>query len=107
MEKAENVYVRPSDFGWSDLGTWASVYDVKKDKDYVGNVVIDSNKVMMYDSANCIVRTPSEKLVILQGLDGYIVVEEDDVLMICKKSEEQEVKQIVADVKQKFGEKYI
>lgn len=107
MEKADNVYVRPSDFGWSDLGTWASVYDVKKDKDYVGNVVIDSKKVMMYDSANCIVRTPTDKLVILQGLDGYIVVEEDDVLMICKKSEEQEVKQIVADVKQKFGEKYI
>ncbi|MCO4291333.1 sugar phosphate nucleotidyltransferase [Solitalea sp. MAHUQ-68] len=107
MEKAENVYVRPSDFGWSDLGTWASVYEVKKEKDYVGNVVIDSNKVIMYDSANCIVRTPTDKLVVLQGLDGYIVVESNNVLMICKKSEEQEVKQIVADIKQKYGEKYL
>ncbi|UKJ05946.1 mannose-1-phosphate guanylyltransferase [Solitalea lacus] len=107
MEKADNVYVRPSDFGWSDLGTWASVYEVKQEKDYVGNVVIDTDKVMMYDSANCIVRTDANKLVILQGLDGYIIVESDDVLMICKKSEEQEIKQIVADVKQNYGEKYL
>ncbi|SMO48039.1 mannose-1-phosphate guanylyltransferase (GDP) [Solitalea koreensis] len=107
MEKADNVYVRPSSFGWSDLGTWASVYDVKTDKDYVGNVVIGSKNVIMYDSANCMVRVPKNKLVILQGLDDYIVVETGDVLMVCKKSEEQMVKQIVADVKQNTGEKYI
>ncbi|MEZ2339501.1 sugar phosphate nucleotidyltransferase, partial [Mucilaginibacter sp. RCC_168] len=64
MEKADNVYVLPSAFGWSDLGTWASIYDLAE-KDYVGNVVIPSEKVIMYDSSNCMVNVPGEKLVIL------------------------------------------
>ncbi len=81
MEKAENVYVLPTDFGWSDLGTWASVYEIGE-KDYVGNVVIPSEKVIMYDSSNCMINVPEEKLVILQGLDNYIVVEANNTLMI-------------------------
>jgi mannose-1-phosphate guanylyltransferase len=106
MEKAENVYVLPSDFGWSDLGTWASIYE-KAEKDYVGNAVMPSEHVMMYDSSNCMVNVPKDKLVILQGLHDYIVVESNNTLMICPRDEEQNVKNIVADVKNKFGSKFI
>ncbi|MGV3509881.1 MAG: mannose-1-phosphate guanylyltransferase [Sphingobacteriaceae bacterium] len=106
MEKADNVYILPTDFGWSDLGTWASVYELA-DKDYLGNAVIPSDKVIMYDSSNCMVNVPKGKLVILQGLDDYIVVEANNTLMICHKDQEQSVKQIVADVKSKFGNEFI
>ncbi len=106
MEKADNVYVLPTDFGWSDLGTWASVYELTP-KDYVGNAVIPSEKVVMYDSSNCMVNVPSDKLVILKGLHDFIVVESNNMLMICPKEEEQNVKQVVADVKSKFGTDYI
>jgi mannose-1-phosphate guanylyltransferase len=106
MEKAENVYVLPSEFGWSDLGTWASIYQLA-DKDYVGNAVIPSEKVIMYDSSNCMVNMPADKLVVLQGLHDYIVVESNNTLLICPRDQEQNVKQVVADVKQKFGTKYI
>lgn len=106
MEKADNVYVLPSDFGWSDLGTWASIYEMAE-KDYVGNAVIPSDQVMMFDSSNCMVNVPGEKLVILQSLHNYIVVESNNTLLICPRSEEQNVKNIVADVKSKFGNKFI
>jgi len=106
MEKADNVYVLPSDFGWSDLGTWASVYDLG-DKDYVGNVVIPSDSVIMYDSSNCMVNVPKEKLVILQGLHDYIVVDDHNALLICPRDQEQSIKQIVADIKQRYGSTYI
>lgn len=106
MEKADNVYVLPSAFGWSDLGTWASIYDLAE-KDYVGNAVIPSEKVIMYDSSNCMVNVPGEKLVILQGLHDFIVVESNNTLLICPRDQEQNVKQVVADVKAKFGAKYI
>ena len=106
MEKASNVYVLPSEFGWSDLGTWASIYQLA-DKDYVGNAVIPSDKVIMYDSSNCMVNVPGEKLVILQGLHDFIVVESNNSLLICPRDQEQNIKQVVADVKSKFGSKYI
>lgn len=106
MEKAANVYVLPSEFGWSDLGTWASIYQLAE-KDYVGNAVIPSEKVIMYDSSNCMVNVPADKLVVLQGLHDYIVVESNNTLLICPRDQEQNVKQVVADVKQKFGAKYI
>jgi len=106
MEKASNVYVLPSEFGWSDLGTWASIYQLA-DKDYVGNAVIPSDKVIMYDSSNCMVNVPGEKLVILQGLHDFIVVESNNSLLICPRDQEQNIKQVVADVKSKFGAKYI
>lgn len=106
MEKAENVYVLPADFGWSDLGTWASIYDIAE-HDYVGNAVIPAEKVMMFNSSNCMVNVPKDKLVILQDLHNYIVVESNNTLLICPRSEEQSIKQIVADVKSKFGTKYI
>ncbi|TCD01737.1 mannose-1-phosphate guanylyltransferase [Pedobacter psychroterrae] len=106
MEKAQNVYVLPADFGWSDLGTWASIYDIAE-HDYVGNAVIPAEKVMMFNSSNCMVNVPEDKLVILQGLHDYIVVESNNTLLICPRSEEQSIKQVVADVKSKFGTKYI
>ncbi len=106
MEKADNVYVLPSEFGWSDLGTWASIYDLA-DRDEAGNAVIPSEKVILYDSTNCMVNVPGEKLVILQDLHDYIVVESNNTLLICPRSQEQNVKKVVADVKEKFGIKYI
>ena len=106
MEKAENVYVLPSEFGWSDLGTWASVYELA-DKDYVGNAVIPSEKVIMYNSSNCMVNMPKGKVVILEGLHDFIVVEDNNTLLICPRDREQEIKQIVADVKQRFGIEFI
>lgn len=106
MEKANNVYVLPTEFGWSDLGTWASVYELAE-KDYVGNAVMPAEKVIMYDSSNCMVNVPKEKLVILQGLHDYIVVENNNTLLICPRDEEQNIKQVVADVKQRFGAEFI
>ncbi len=105
MEKAKNVYVLPSDFGWSDLGTWGSLYDhIPKDQNQ--NAVIGNN-VMLYDSKNCIVNMPKNKLVVLQGLDDYIVVESDNILLVCKKSDEQQIRQFVNDVKLNKGDKFV
>ncbi len=104
MEKADNVFVLLSDFGWSDLGTWNSLYSIGK-KDEAGNVV--DGDVLIYDTKNCIIKTPKERLVVVQGLEGYIVAEFDNVLMICQKEEEQRVKEFVSDVKAKKGVGYI
>jgi len=106
MERADNVYVLPAEFGWSDLGTWASIYDMA-DKDEVGNALAPAKQVKMINSSNCMVSVPKEKLVILQGLNNYIVVESNNTLLICPRSEEQSVKQIVSDVKHEFGEAFI
>jgi mannose-1-phosphate guanylyltransferase len=106
MEKADNVYVMPSEFGWSDLGTWASIYELAQ-KDDAGNAVIHPENVILIDSNNCMVNVPKNKLVILQGLNDFIVVEDNNTLMISPKAKEQTVKQIVADVKSKFGNKYV
>lgn len=105
MEKADNVYVIPSSFGWSDLGTWNSAYD-NLEKDEVGNAIA-GDQVIAVNSTNCMIHKQSDKLVLLQGLDGYIVVDTKDVLMICKKDKEQEIKDYVAEVKKTTGEKYI
>jgi mannose-1-phosphate guanylyltransferase len=105
MEKADNVYVLASDFGWSDLGTWGSLYDIRK-KDNDANAVVGQN-VMMYDSHNCIVNMPKDKLVVLQGLEGYIVVEDEGTLLVCRKEDEQQIRQFVNDVMIEKGEKYV
>lgn len=101
MEKSNEVYVLLSDFGWSDLGTWKSLYEVSH-KDGLNNVI--DGQVMIYDTKNCIIKTPKNRLVVVQGLDGYIVAEYDNVLLICKKDEEQKVKDFVADAKSKGAE---
>lgn len=105
MEKATNVYVLCSDFGWSDLGTWGALYD-HSDKDILGNVVSGKN-VMLYGTKDCIVNMPNEKLVVLHGLEGYIVVESEETLMVCRKEDEQQIRQFVNDVRMNKGEKYV
>jgi mannose-1-phosphate guanylyltransferase len=101
MEKADEVYVVLSDFGWSDLGTWKSLYDIS-DKDENGNV-LDGN-TMTYETRDCIVKTPKDRLVVTYGLEGFIVAEYDNVLLICKKEEEQRVRDFVADAKNRGAE---
>jgi mannose-1-phosphate guanylyltransferase len=105
MEKADNVYVIPASFGWSDLGTWASAYDTIE-KDYLENAVAGNN-VMIIDATKNMVHADNKKLVLLQGLEDFIVVDTKDVLLICKKDKEQEIKEYVAEVKRNKGEKYI
>lgn len=105
MEKAGNVYVLCSDFGWSDLGSWGSLYE-NSAKDANGNVVTGRN-VMMYGLKNCIVNIPNNKLAVLQGLDGYIVVESEGTLLVCRSEDEQQIRQFVNDVKLNKGENYI
>lgn len=105
MEKADNVFVIPSSFGWSDLGTWTSAYD-NLEKDYLGNAIA-SEKVMVIDSKQCMISAPQNKLLVLQGLEDFIVVDTDDVLLICKKDKEQEIKEYVAEVKKNMGETYL
>lgn len=105
MEKATNVCVQAADFGWSDLGTWGSLYDIsEKDSDANASLVA---KTLFFDSSENIVTLPSGQIAVIQGLDGYIVAEADNVLLICKKEEEQRIKQFVTDVKLKFGEDYV
>ncbi len=106
MEKADNVYVLPSEFGWSDLGTWASVYELSE-KDYVGNAVSPTEMVIMHDSSNCMVNVPKGKLVVLKGLHDFIVVEANNTLLISPRNREQEIRQVVTDVKQRFGSEFI
>jgi mannose-1-phosphate guanylyltransferase len=105
MEKAANVYVLTSDFGWSDLGTWGSLYEQKK-KDKSKNSITGKN-VMSYDLKNCFVNMPDDKLAVIQGLDDFIVVESDGILLICNKKEEQKIKNFVNDVRLRKGEDYI
>lgn len=96
MEKAANVHVLCSDFGWTDLGTWGSLYEMsEKDKD--ANVTLKC-KTMFYESKNNIVALPPDKLAVIQDLDGYIVAESDNVLLICKLEDEQRIRQFVNDV---------
>jgi mannose-1-phosphate guanylyltransferase len=105
MEKASNVYISPANFYWSDLGTWNSAY-ANMEKDYFENAVAGSN-VIVYDTQKCIVQVPDKKLVLLQGLDDYIVVDTDDVLMICKKEKEQEIKNYVSEIKRNKSDKFL
>ena len=105
MENADNVYVLPASFQWSDLGTWNSAWE-NMEKDYFLNAVAGNN-VMVVDAGNCMVHVPDNKLVLLQGLENYIIVDTKDVLLICQKEKEQEIKEYVAEVKRNKGEKYL
>jgi mannose-1-phosphate guanylyltransferase len=105
MEKADNVYVIPSSFGWSDLGTWNSAYE-NLQKDYLENAVAGDN-VVVIDASRCMVHAPNNKLLLLQGLDEFIVVDTPDVLLICKREKEQEIKEYVAEVRRNKGDQYL
>lgn len=105
MEKASNVCVLGADFGWSDLGTWGSLHDISE-KDEEANVTLKC-ETMFFDSSENIVAMPEGKLAVIQGLHDYIVAESDGILLICKKSDEQSIKQFVADTKLKYNDRYI
>jgi len=105
MEKATNVHVLPVDFGWNDLGTWGSLYNkLEKDKD--NNATVNSENIFR-DAKGNMIRTQSGKRVVIQGLSDFIVVEKEDVLLICPKKDEQDIKQIVSDVRENFGEDFV
>jgi mannose-1-phosphate guanylyltransferase len=104
MEKAHNVFVYAADLGWSDLGTWGSLFDIR-DKNSDNNAIVGRN-VMTYDTNNCIINAPNKRLVVVQGLDDYIVAMKDNALLICRKQDEQMIRNIVNDVKIEKGEQF-
>ncbi|MCH5175065.1 MAG: mannose-1-phosphate guanylyltransferase [Prevotellaceae bacterium] len=95
MEKAYEIFVIPANFGWSDVGTWGSLHTLAEKDDH-GNTVIGQN-VKLYESRNCVIHTTEEKKVVVQGLDGYIVAEKGDTLLVCKLEEEQRIKEFSAE----------
>ena len=104
MEKADNVYVETVTFGWNDLGTWSALYDLSP-KNSDANVTQNCN-VLSYNSRGNVFAVRGEKLVVVDGLEDYIVSDADGVLLICPKAREQEIKRMVIDAKLKFGDKY-
>ena len=105
MEKASNVYVIPADFKWSDLGTWNSAYDNFK-KDDAENALAGEN-IIVKDARGCMIHAAGGKLILMQGVEDLIVVDTDDVLMICRKENEQEIKNYVAEIKKERGDGFI
>lgn len=104
IEKADNVYVLPSDFGWSDLGTWKSLHEVF-DKNEQGNAVI-GDKVEVNDSTSSVLVNDTDKLLVVEGMDDVIIVNTDDAVLVCAMDREQNVKRIVGEIKKKYKNKY-
>lgn len=105
LEKADNVHVVLSDFGWSDLGTWGSLY-THLEHDTSGNACV-GDEIRMYDSENCVVNVPKGKLAVIQGLEDYIVVDTHQTLLIVRKHDEQKIKQFVTDLKADKKDSYV
>lgn len=105
MEQSENVYVLPASFDWSDLGTWGSLYD-ELPKDQNNNVVVNS-RVLAKDSKGNIIRTKPGKIVVVNDINDYIIVDKDDVLLIFPKEKEQDIKILQKTVKDTFGDEYV
>lgn len=104
MEKSNNVYVIPATFDWNDLGTWGSLYD-KLDKDANENAVVNA-RVLAEDASGNMIRSKKDKIVVVDGLKDYIIVDKDEVLLIFPKEKEQDIKKVLQSVKTKFGEHY-
>ena len=104
MEKSNNVYVIPATFDWNDLGTWGSLYD-KLDKDSNDNAVVNS-RVLADDASGNMIRSKKDKIVVVDGLNDYIIVDKDEVLPIFPKAKEQDIKKVLQNVKANFGEEY-
>jgi mannose-1-phosphate guanylyltransferase len=104
MEKSENVFVLPATFDWNDLGTWGSLYD-KLDKDSDNNAVVNA-KTLTEDATGNMIRSKKDKIVVVDGLKDYIIVDKDEVLLIFPKAKEQDIKKVLQNVKEKFGESY-
>lgn len=105
LEKADNVDVMLCHFNWIDIGTWGALYDAQP-KDENKNVTTNS-KSMMYDCRNCIVQVPKDKIAVIQGLDGYLIAEKDNVLIICKKNDQASIRKFVNDAEINLGEDYV
>lgn len=105
MEKADNVYVIAADIGWSDLGTWGSLYE-NSDKNADGNV-INGNQAITFDTHNCIITLPKDKVAVVQGLEDYIIAEDNGILLICKRSDEQNIRSYVDAVRTNKGDLYV
>jgi len=105
MEKATNVYTVPASFRWSDLGAWGALHE-EYEKDNNNNA-INAGPTFIYDTKNTLIRTDSKKLVVVKGLDNYIVVDDENVLLIYPKSDEQEIKAITKEIREKAGEDYV
>ena len=104
MEKSNSVFVYPSDFGWSDIGTWVSLSShINPDEN--DNILI-SDKTLLYNSSNNIVKISADKMCLIQGLEGYIVIDTEKALLICKKEEEQKIKNFMPDVKLNIGDDF-
>jgi mannose-1-phosphate guanylyltransferase len=105
MEKSKNVFVLPAEFDWNDLGTWGSLYD-KLEKDENKNALVNA-KILAEDASGNMIRTKKDKIVVVEGLNDYIIVDKEDVLLIFPKEKEQDIKNVLQNVKAKFGESYI
>ena len=104
MEKSDNVYIMPAKFDWNDLGTWGSLYD-KLDKDENQNALVNAT-VLSEQSTGNMIRTNQEKVVVVDGLNDYIIVDKEEVLLIFPKEKEQDIKKVLQKVKDKFGNEY-
>jgi mannose-1-phosphate guanylyltransferase len=105
LEKSDNVDVMLCHFGWADLGTWAAVHEALPQSD-MGNVVIDS-KSLLYDCKDCIIKLPDGHVAVVQGLEDYVVVEEGNVLVICKKGDQKNIRKFVNDAQLNLGEEFV
>ncbi len=105
MEKADNVYVSLGDFGWSDLGTWGSLYDLSE-RDPEGNVTLKCHS-LIYNSNDNMVVLPKGKLAVIDGLEGFLIAESDNVLLICRKDEEHAIRKYVNDAQMQLGDDFI
>lgn len=106
LEKSENVDVMLCHFGWADLGTWGGVYNYG-DKDAAGNVLINHSHTMLDDCHDCLVRLPEGHVAVLQGLRGYVVVEEGNVIVVCKKDDQGAIRRYVTNAQLNLGENYV
>jgi len=104
LEQSESIFVLAATFDWNDLGTWGSLFD-KLDKDEGGNAVVNA-QVLAEDASGNMIRSPKDKIVVIDGLQDYIIVDKKDVLLIYPKSKEQDIKKVLNKVKDKFGNKY-
>ncbi|WP_370391831.1 mannose-1-phosphate guanylyltransferase [uncultured Winogradskyella sp.] len=104
MEKSDNVYVIPATFDWNDLGTWGSLYD-KLDKDDNNNAVVNA-QVLLENASGNMIRTQKNKIVVLEDLNDYIIVDKEEVLLIFPKRKEQDIKKVLQNVKNKFGNQF-
>ena len=105
MEKADNVYVHSSDFGWSDVGTWGSAYQNSR-KDKYANALSNDN-IKVHNTRNSLITIPKHKAAVVSGLKDYIVVDTPDVLLICPTSEEQNISSFIEELKYTTGDKYL